>query len=124
MFETLEKLFPYMSAKRIRLLIGKKTIYLPRLKKEKSIDVHALERNYKRCETNVSKLEYCMTLHAERVLSTKNPRILASELVNLLVEAEMKRLNLAAMVEIKKNLRKQKKIVSYISTSKKEKQDK
>lgn len=106
-------LFPYLSRnKRIEILSKHRTKYYPRiedipLSKKRIKDI---EKACKKLELNILKLERCMSIHSKRILTTRSPYILVKELINFLVEAEMKRRTLTDIKRLKTMIRSQKKL--------------
>ncbi|MCD6279776.1 hypothetical protein J7J26_03335 [Candidatus Micrarchaeota archaeon] len=109
----INNIFPYLQkSKRVKILGAHHSRYYPRigdkpLSKKRIIE---LEHILGKLEANILKLDKCMAIHSKRIISTRSPYILTKELINLLVEAEMKRRTLINIKKLKMIIKSQKKL--------------
>jgi len=109
----INRVFPFLvKSRRVKILSEHRTKYYPKvgdkpLSKKK---LHQLEKMCKKLESNIPKIENCMEIHAKRILETRSLYVLTKELVNFIVEGEMKRRTLIDIKRIKSILKRQKKL--------------
>ncbi len=108
-------LFPYLKKnKRVNIFLRERTNYFPHYKnlnKKSTIElidiIHSLEKK-------ILSLNTCMAKHSKNVLSSRAPSFLQKEIVNFIIESEMKRLCAKKIIQIKHILKNQRKITKYV----------
>ncbi len=113
--KTIEDLFPYFKhSKRINIFLRERTKFFPHCKNLNKKSTEELIDLLNSLEKNIESLNICMSKHSKRILTLDTPGVVQREIINFIVEAEMKRLCLIEIKKIKHILKNQRKITKYV----------
>ncbi|MCC7552183.1 hypothetical protein KO317_00780 [Candidatus Micrarchaeota archaeon] len=108
-------LFPYFkNNKRVNSFLRERTLFFPHCKELTKKSTEELLGVLDSLEKNINSLNKCMANHSKNILSLTAESKLKREIINFVIEAEMKRLCLKQKNQIKLILKNQNKITKYV----------
>lgn len=111
----INNLFPYFkNNKRINIFLRERTKFFPHQKELNKKSTEELISILNKLDKNIISLRNCMEKHFKKILEVNSDNILKKEIVNFIIEAEMKRLCTEQKKKIEHILKNQKKITKYV----------
>ncbi|MFA5381700.1 MAG: hypothetical protein WC356_00925 [Candidatus Micrarchaeia archaeon] len=108
-------LFPYFkNSKRINIFLREKTKFFPHYKDLSKKSTEELIYIMNALQEKINSLNLCMEKHSKNILSSEAPSVIKKEIINFIIESEMKRLCAEKIIQIKIILKNQRKITKYV----------